>query len=218
MPKVKAPTPTTPTTETPAVEQPKVDMSPLISQLTAGLAELQEAEGKRDEAQISLIVECRAFREENPTAERSDMRLAIQTAVAEQYSLKLAQVQSKPTKEERIAKEIRSQRESAYVLVSTLLSMAWPKDEKQDTKVAKLLEGGETRFTVIRDASRKPSQKSQRDPDANKITVANFTDKYAAFATQAFADIGKGKWDAIFNLLDEAREALEKAVSDAPAE
>lgn len=215
MPKVKAPKIETPIVETPTTEVPKVDMSPLISQLTDGLAALQEVEGKRDECQLTLIVECRGFREENPTVERGDMRLAIQTAVAEQYGLKLAQVQNKPTKDERIAKEIRSQRESAYVLVSTLLSMAWPKDEKQDTKVAKLLESGETRFTVLRDASRKPSTKVQRDPDAGKITVANFADKYAEFATKAYADIGKG-WPSVFNLLDEAREALEKAMADAP--
>lgn len=212
MPRIKPPAPVT---ETPTTEAPKVDMSPLITDLLDSLSELQEVEAKRDECYYDLIIKGRAFREENNTVERSDMRLAIQTAIAEKYSLKLAQVQNKPTKDERITKEVRASRESCYVLVSTLLSAVWPKDEKQDTKVQKLLESGEKRFTIIRDASRKPSVKSNRDPEAKKITIANFADKYSEFATNAYADIGKG-WPAIFTLLDEAREALETAMSEAP--
>lgn len=215
MPKIKTPKVEAPIVETPSTEVPKVDMSSLISNLTEKFGGLDEAKAAVDNAHFDLIVECRAFREENPTVERGDIKLAIQTAVAEHYGLKLAQVQNKPTKDERINAEVRSKRESSYVLVSTLLGAAWAKDEKQEAKVVKLLDAGETRFTVIRDASRKPSTKVQRDPDAGKITVANFADKYGEFATKAFADIGKD-WKTIYNLLDEAREALERAITESP--
>jgi hypothetical protein len=220
MPKIKKPATVTPAPETPTTETPKVDMSPLISQITEGLKAIDEAEGAKNEAVLNTIVEIRAFREENPTAERTDIRLAIQTAVAEQTGLKLAQVQTKPTKDERISKEVRSQRDSAYVLVSTLLSMAWAKEEKQDEKVAKLLASGEKRFVVIRDASRKPQSRPQHDPNAGKVTRENFTEELGKFLTKAYADLGGNgvaTWETVFELARNGIDANETAVLNVPA-
>lgn len=210
MAKIKAPVTKAPVT--PEVEAPKApDISPLMESIAPFISEYKEAEGKQDEARLNIAVECRSFREENPEVERSAIKLALQTAVAEIYSLKIEHVQNKPEEKLKNSKPADyAARNSAYVLVSQLLSIAWAKEEKQDNKVAKALADGETRFVVLKKLASKPQNNPQRDPDANKITKENFASKFALFVTQAMTDMAKDQ-STVLDLVAEASSAMEAA-------
>lgn len=208
MPKIKAPT-----TEPLTTEAPKVDMSPLIADLVSGLANREEAEGSLNSATLDIVTNIHAFRDKNPECERSEIRLAIQTAVSEKTGLKLSQVTNRPGKDEKIKAEVRTQRESAYVLVSTLLSMSWPKDEKQDTKVKKLLEDGEDRFTVIKAAATKPNSRTASGNGAtSSITRENLTEKFAKFVTKVETDL-PAPTSEVLDLLYAAIETMQTALN-----
>lgn len=218
MPKVT--TPKAPATPTPEPEAPAIDIAPLITSLSPLLSGVAEAEQKIDTATVDIAVECRAFRADNPTLERNSMKLAIQTAVAESYGLKLEDVQSKPDalspNANAAATEKFKKRNSTYTLVSVLLSIAWPKDEKQDAKVAKLLSGGETRFVVLKKAAQKPQANAARDPDAGKITAANLAEKHFAFLSKAQSDMAV-PMEEILDAIEEHTNAVREALVNPPA-
>lgn len=213
MPKLKAPKTETPAT--PTVEAPKApDISPLLKAIAPLLSTIRDAEGKRDGAVVDIAVEIRAFREENSEVERGAVKLAIQTAIADAYELKIEQVQTKPDEKLKKSKPADyATRNSCYTMVSQLLSIAWSKDEKEDNKVAKALKEGETRFTVLKKLASKPQSNPQRDPDANKITKENFAAKFALFVTKAMTDIALPQSD-VLDLVSEASEAMQNAPAE----
>lgn len=212
MPKIKTPAPTKPATQTPEVEAPKApDISPLMESIAPYITEYKEGADVQNNATVNIAVECRAFREENPEVERSAIKLALQTAIADAYGLKIEHVQNKPDDKLKNSKPADyAARNSAYVLVSTLLSIAWAKEEKQDNKVAKALKDGETRFVVLKKLASKPQSNPQRDPDANKITKENFAAKFALFVTQAMTDMGADQ-STVLDMAAEAASAMESA-------
>jgi len=213
MAKLTKPAPKAPEApETEGVKAP--DMAPLIASISGLIADIKGADETKDNANIDIAVAIREFREENPEVERSAVRLALQTAIADTYGLKIEHVQSKPEETLKKSKPADyANRASAYVLVSTLLSIAWAKDEKQDAKVAKLLDGGERRFVVLKKAASKPQANPQRDPDANKITLENLPQKLALFVTQAMADTGASA-DDIYARCHKALDAMEEAPAE----
>lgn len=195
MPKIKAPS--TPASEVtvgaPATDTPAIDISPLIASLTPLLGEAMEADARKDGAIIDIAIECRNFRSLNSTLERNSVKLAIQTAISESYALKLEDVQNKPDKASPNARpealEKLRKRESAYVLASTLLSIAWPKNEEQDAKVSKLLKAGEKRFVVLKKAAAK-QHLNPRERESTQITEENFATKFFEFLSRAQSDMG----------------------------
>lgn len=213
MAKINKPTPTKP--ENPEIEGVKApDMAPLITSISGMITTIIEAKETEASANIDIAVAVREFRGENPEVERGAVRLALQTAVAESYGLKIEHVQSKPEETLKKSKPVDyANRNSAYVLVSTLLSIAWPKDEKQDKKVQKMLDDGETRFVVLKKAASKPQANPQRDPDANKITLDNLGEMLAKFVTQAIADTGASA-DSIYEKCHTALDVMSKAPAE----
>lgn len=209
MPKIKAPTPTEPTPE-----DPKVDMSPLIADLISALGDRDEADATLKTATLSIVQTIVAFHDENPEMERTDAKLAVQTAVAQKTGLKLAQVQTRTGKDEKISKETRSSRDSAYTLVSTLLSMSWPAGEAEFKKTRKLLAEGEERFTVLQVASRKPNKRGQATTSGNTITRENLVEKISKFVTKAETDI-PAPTSEVLDLLFAAIETIQKTLAEA---
>lgn len=201
MPKVK--TPTAPVPATAPAEAAAPDYSILVAQLKPILSEVKDLEDKSRSANLDLAIAIREFREENPTAERNECRLSIQTAVAEQYGLKISQVQDGDKKGKGY---------SAYTLVSAIMSVAWPKGDKEENKVAKALKEGKG-WVELRKAASKPQVKRSADPDAKRITADNFATKLANFLTQAQVDIGV----SIEDILEMTESAIE-AIRSAPPE
>jgi hypothetical protein len=196
--------------ETEGVQAP--DLSGLIQSLAGEVTNLIDGEKQTTNARLNMAVIGREAREEHGEAmSRDDLRLALQTAVAEGYGLKLVDVQNKADKPGPTAskdtKDKAAKRNSCYVLVSELLSMAWPKDEKIDKAVAKALAEGEERWTILKGISSKKQTRPEQDPDAKKITEANLAAKLNIFVTQAQADIGK-PLDEIFALVQTALDAM----------
>lgn len=216
MPRIKAPTPTEPT-----AEDPKVDMSPLIADLVSALGEREEAEGKLENTNVAIVQTIVAFHDENPEMERTDAKLAIQTAVSQKTGLKLAQVQTAPRKDEKCpadknlgltGPEVKSKRLSASSLVSTLLSMAWPAHEDQYKKTRKLLAEGEDRFIVLQSASRKPNKRGQATASSNTITRENLVEKFSKFMTKVETDL-PAPTSEVLDLLYAAIETIQKTLA-----
>lgn len=217
MAKIKAPAPKAP--ESPEVEGVQApDLSGLIQTISGNITSLIEGENAAKSARLDIVVACREAREEHGEAlERDAVRLAIQTAVAEGYGLKLTDVQNKPdaiaqnaTKD---AKERFAKRNSCYVLCSELLTMAWPKDEKVDKQVADAMAKGEERWTILKGMAQKKQARPAQDPDKNKITRENYATHLNAFFTKALTDIGT----TLEDILDINEVALE-AIKSAPKE
>lgn len=214
MAKISAPKPAAPNTDAQVVTAPAVDMAPLMLAMAPFIAELKSAEGARDKAILDTVIEIRSFREANDGVERDQIRTAIQTAVAECYSLKLDQVSKKPDDTLKKSKPADyAVRNSCYTLVSQLMGVAWSKDEKQDAKVAKALEKGESRFTVLVKLGQKPNANSAAGGGATdkKITKENFAVKFTAFLEKALSDIGAPC------TIDEIHELVEKTLEAAKA-
>lgn len=205
MPKVQAPAPATPQTET---ESPAPDLSILTGRLAPILAETKEIEGQLKSKNLDLAVAVREFREENPNLERSDCKLAIQQAVANAYNLKLAQVQNDNKAKDENGKSLKGY--SAYVLVSMILSVAWPKGEAEEKRVQKALQQGKG-WLEVKQAASKPQANKNTDPTSRRITVDNFAVKLNTFLTQAQTDIG----EPIEGILDRAEAAI-TAMRNAP--
>lgn len=211
--KINTPAPKAP--EKPETEGTKApDISPLISALAPHLSTFHTAEAEAETSRIDMIVELRAFRTENEEVERGSLLLALQTAIAAEYGLKIEHVQSKPDDKLKNSKPADFKlRSGAYQLSRELLGMAWAKDDKCDAKVAKALEAGETRFVVLKKMSQKAQANPARDPDANKITEENFAAKLSLFLTQAAADTGKSN-DEVREWVDTALEAMDAAPAE----
>lgn len=207
MPKITKPT--TPATETPAPQAP--DISPLLQTLAPFVEGIRDADQTKDNARIDIAVSIREFREENPEVERGAIKLAIQTVIAETYSLKIEHVQSKPEDTLKKSKPADyANRNSCYTLVTELLGIAWAKDEKLDTKVGKLLDAGEKRFTILKRASQKAQNNPNADPNKNKITEENFPAKFNLFITQAMTDMSKTV-DEVLEMAEAAVDAMKAA-------
>lgn len=210
MPKV-TPKPATPT-PAPTPEAPKVDVTPLITALATHASNFKEGGEMQKNALVDMAIEAQSFREENPDVDRATVRMAIQTGVAEAFGLKLEHVQSRPDeKETKKDGELAATRNSAYVLVSQLLGIAWPKDEKCDKKVAEALEKGERRFTVLKKLSAKPNARGIQGEKDKKITRDNFAAKLAIFLEQAKADIAGIEMGELLTLTEEAVEEIRNA-------
>lgn len=202
--------------ETEGVQAP--DLSGLIESLAGEVANIVEGDKASKGARIQMAVLGREAREEHGEAlGRDDLRLAIQTAVAEGYGLKLIEVQNKPDKDgPTVSKDIRVKNEtrrSCYTLVSELLSMSWPKDEKIDAKVAKAMKDGESRWVVLKAMSSKKQARPDQDPDAKKITVANLAAKLNLFVTQAQADTAL-PLEEVYDLVQTALDAMKAAPTE----
>lgn len=207
----KASTPKAPSQAPVTPEAPKpVDISPLITSLSAHLSTYKEAGETQTNARIDIAVEARSFRDEAGEGfDRAQMRTAIQTAIAETYGLKLDHVQNKPEEKLKNSKpEDYATRNSCYTLVSELLSIAWAKEEKQDAKVAKLLEAGERKWAVLKKAAQKPQNNSGAQTD-NKITRENFAAKFNLWLTGAQTDMACS--------VEEAVELVEKSIENMKA-
>lgn len=219
MAKIQAPAQKGP--ESPEAQAPQApDLSLLVKGLSEQVSGLIEGETAISNGRYNMAVLGREAREEHGEAlSRDDLRLALQTAVAEGYGLKLTDVQNKADKPGPTAskdqRDKAARRASCYTLVSELLSMAWPKDEKIDKAVAKAVKDGETRWTILKSISSK--KQSNRggggDPDKNKITRENLAGKLNVFLTQAQADIAC-PLDEIYELAEIALGAMK----DAPKE
>lgn len=216
MPKIKSPSPAT---ETPATDTPAVDISPLIAALAPILTDVSKAEDKISGGIVEIAVECRDFRAKNKDVERSQIRLGIATAVAESKGLVLATILTKPAEAPTNATKDKlaliARQNSAYTLVSTLLSIAWPKEEKQDAAVAKLLKDGEDRFVVLKKAAAKQQKPGGRDPDTNKITASNFAEKLMAFLSRAQSDMAV-PMDEILGQAEDAVQTFIATLNEAP--
>lgn len=200
MSKIKTPAPAQ-TKDVPATDAPAApDISILIGTLAPLLEQRKEGEEALQGNSLEIIIAMREFREENPALDRNDARLALQTVIAEKYSLKLSQVQND--------KKPGEKGNSAYTLVSALLSAAWPKGEAEEKKVAKALAAGKG-FVEVRKAASKP-QGARAATDTRRITVENFATKLSVFLTQAQTDIGESMAD-IVTRTRAVLEALEKA-------
>lgn len=206
-----------PTLETPAPDQdvPAPDLSALRADIIEKGKSYFDAEDTASSCVTDMVIRIREEREEQPTIERDSVRLVIQEAVAEIRGLKLEHVQSAPDKKLKLSKpEDYAKRNSSYVLVSTLLSIAWPKDEKQDAKVAKAIESGEDRFTVLKKLASKPNKTTQSlDPDRNKITDKNFAEKLKAFLTKYATDTGNSIEEALDKAELEAIPAIREEIA-----
>lgn len=199
MAKIKQPiqsAPITPAAEVP--EQPAPDLSLLIDNLSPLLAERKEGEEALAGNSLSIIIALREFRAENPGLERNDARLALQTAVAEKYGVKLTAVQND--------KKPGEKGYSAYTLVSALLSAAWPKGEAEEKKVAKALAAGKG-YVEVRKAASKPQSARNKDENARRITEENFAAKLSTFLTQAQVDMGVD----MASILEKAEAVIEAA-------
>lgn len=212
MAKITKPAPAAPSTDAQTVAAPAVDIAPLLASLAPAIEKIKEGETMKEDGILDTIVELRSFREANENLERDQMRTAIQTVVSEGYGLKLEHVQKKPDETLKKSKPADyAIRNSCYTLVSQLLGIAWAKDDKCDAKVAKALEKGEKRFTVLLKTAQKPQGGGDRDPDANKITKENFAAKFTLFLTKAQSDIGTKDIDEVYELVDKSLEAMKAA-------
>lgn len=215
MAKIQAPKQTAPTTENPS-EKVTIDLAPLTQSLTEKVGEILSGEEQAKNGRIDMVVLMHEARDEHGEAlTREDVRLALQTAVAEGYGLKLADVQNKPDKiADNASKDARdryAKRNSCYTLVSELLSMAWPKDEKQDKKVRELVDSGEKRWVVLKGAAqKKQTNRADADPNKGKITKENFAAQFNLFLTKAQADMAV-TLDETYELAETALAAMKAA-------
>ena len=170
----------TPTPATPAIETPTVDYSQLLTSLASPLGVVMNAESQSKSGILDAVIAIREFREENPTADRGDVKTTVQQAVADMLGVKLVKVQNSKG---------NGGDDYAYTLSSQMLNTAWPKGEKEEKKVAKAISDGKG-WVEVRRASSKPQSKPARDPNANKITMGNFAAKLNIFLTQAQVDTG----------------------------
>lgn len=200
MAKTKNPTPVT---ETPKTEVPAVDLAPLRKLIFGKLEDQSQAEAKSKECTLDIAFDIADFIEENPTVERESIVVLAREAVAEIRGVKPEQIEKSPDKK---LKETRpddySKRNSAYVLISNIMSIAWPKKDEQKKAVAKLREKGEDRFTVLLKAAQKPQGASSRgnQGEKGKITKDNFVEKLKAFLTKAATDTAESL-DEILDLV-----------------
>lgn len=212
MAKVKAPK-----VEAPDQETPAPDLSALRKSIVADLQTYFESEDSANGAILDGVIKIREAREENPNIERESVRTLIQEAVAEIRGLKIEFVQNAPAVTLKKSKpEDFAKRNSAYVLVSTLMSMSWPKREDEDKKVKKALDDGERRFTVIKKLSVKPSNKTQGGA-GKSITKENFTEKLKQFLVKAQTDMGEKNLEEILDLAElEAIPAIRAEIDANP--
>lgn len=213
MAKVKAPKP-----EAPDQEAPAPDLSSLRKSIVADLTTYFESEDSANGAILDGVIKIREAREENENIERESVRLLIQEAVAEIRNLKIEHVQSAPAATLKKSKpEDFSKRQSAYVLVSTLMSMSWPKREDEDKKVKKALDDGERRFTVIKKLSAKPPKGGGGKGGTKAITKENFTEKLKQFLVRAQTDMGEKNLEEILDLAElEAIPAIRAEIDANP--
>jgi len=205
--KQAAPTPATPTSA--QTEQPAPDISILVGKLEPLFAARVDGENALNNNSLSIIIAVREFREENPTLDRNDCRLAIQTAVAAKYGLKLAAVQND--------KKPGEKGYSAYTLVSALLSAAWPKGEAEEKRVQKALAQGKGYVEVRRAASKPQANGGGGGGNPRLITPENFATKLATFLTQAQVDIPNKTMPDILDMADAAIRAIRTSPAAQPA-
>lgn len=210
MAKIKQPAPAT---EAPTTEAPAPDMAPLIQSFSEIFATREEAEQKVDECNLEIAVIGREFREENPTVERPAILLAVQTAVATAKKIKLSHLTNYKDQSDKVKKDAGS----AYTLTSSLMSMIWHKNPDIEKKGAKLSSDEIRKEGWVKFKTRmsKKHNRTEPDPDRNKITEANFAEKLGAFLTQAVAD-GVGDTEYVSSLALTATEAWEKSAVEAP--
>ncbi len=204
MAKITTPAPASTKTTAPTGEAPAApNVSVLIGTLAPLLATRKEGEEALNSNSRDIIIAMREFKEENPSFERNDCKLALQTVIAEKYSLKLAQVQNDS--------DSKAKGYSAYTLVSALLNAAWPKGEAEEKKVAKAIKDGKG-YVEIRKAASKPQSNRQQGEDKNKITADNFANKATAFVVKAETDMAVSRESVLVML-----EAVISALRMAPA-
>lgn len=212
MAKINTPAPKAQKTDAETIAAPAVDMAPLIQSLAGATEKIRNGDAMKDEGILDAVIEIRSFREANENVERDQIRSAVQTVIAEAYGLKLEQVAKKPDetlKEKKPADY--AQRNSCYTLVSQLLAVAWAKSDKNDEKVAKALEKGESRFTVlVKTASQKPGTAAKAEIDRS-ITKENFSAKFTTFLEKFKADGQIATIEEVYETVDKYLEAARSA-------
>lgn len=199
MAKIKAPKP-----EATAVEAPTPDYASLSAQLLEFQQVAVDAESSANGANIDCALSAREFIEENPGCERKDIKLAIASAVAEARGIKPADIASAPDKTLKTGGPAKAEKfrifNSAYTLVSTLLTVAWPTDETAQKKVAKLISDGERGFVKLKAAASKKQSNPNKGPSI--ITEETFGGKLIAFLEKARVEIteAEGEKDYITSL------------------
>jgi len=179
--------------ETEKQELPAPDLTALRADISKSFDSYIEGEDQSKSAMLDIVLRIKEEIDENEDKglTREMVVLTIQETVAEKYTLKLLEVQNKPSKDAKVSKDVRSKREAAYVLVSTLASMAWPKGETERKKVNKYLEETEKddlQFVKIREYSRK-KQNNPKPGSNSKVTEENFAEKLKAFFVKAASDM-----------------------------
>jgi hypothetical protein len=195
MAKIKTPTPSTPIPETPTI-----DINILIESLASPLQSIHDADESKKSGILDAVVKIIEFKEENPTLERSDCKLAVQQAVANMLNIKIAKVQNS---------KANGGDDYAYTLASQMLNTAWPKGEKEQAAVKKAIDAGKG-WVEVRKASAKRQKNPQRDPDAKKITKDNFASRLMIFLNQAQVDTSIPLAD-ILDMADKAVDAIRNA-------
>lgn len=212
MAKIIAPKPEAPKVATPipTPDVPAPDISVLIANLEAPLQANRDAEEKSKSSLLDAIIVIREFRAENPTVERSDVKTAVQQAVANAIGVPLAKVQTAPDK----ANPKLGGDAYGYALSSAMLSTAWPKGEAEEKRVAKAIKDGKG-FVEVRKAAAKPQANpgAGNNPDAKKITQENFALKFSQFLTQAQVDLAISM-DDVVTMATKALEAIGAAPRD----
>lgn len=170
------------------------DLSALKADLGKSFDSYIEGEEQSSGAMVDIVVRLREEIEaqKDNGLTREMVVLTIQEVVADKYSLKLLEVQNKLDKNSKAPN--RSKRDSAYVLVSTLSGMAWPKSEDSQKKVEKYIKDtpkDELQFVKIREYSRKKQSNPKGASNKDKITKENFAEKLKAFLVKAQTDLGE---------------------------
>lgn len=203
MAKIKNPAPVT---ETPAPEAPAPDMSILISTLTPILGTVVEVGKKMHGLNKDLAISCIEFREKYSTASRNDIELSLETAVATAYGLKLSQVQND--------KKPGEKGYSAYTLVSAIMTVAWPKGETEQKRVAKAF-AEDKGWVELRKAASKKQSRPSKDPNANKCTPENFVNRLHTFLVTCQTDMDTDLL-RVLSMAEAAIVTIEKATKDTP--
>lgn len=207
MAKVNQPKVTSPAT--PEIEIPTVDYSSLLAELMEQQTASAEYETKGVESNIECALIAYMFREKNPDAVRSEIKLCVDTAVASVRGFKADDIAKSPEKPQPNASPASHERysklRSACDLSSKLLSVAWPKGEDEQKKVKKLIDSGERGFVKLTRAAAKRHKNPARDPNAKRFTITNFAEKLELFIVSAATDLSETREDT----LQRASEVIE---------
>ena len=217
MAKIKQPTTTTTTTTpAPSIEAtaPIIDYGALAMLIAEKQTNVLEFQGRADSGNIDCALDAIEFRQANPEAERKDIVLAIAQGIAEPRGLKVDDIIKAPDKTLNAPTATPAQREkyttrnSAYTLLSSLATIAWPKDADAEKRVKKLLDSGERGFVKLKAAaSKKQKNPAAPTPTEDKITEDNFGTRLGLFLTKALMDLTPTDADEIEAMTHVATEA-----------